>query len=156
MYCTEFTSPIGPLYVISDGYAITHLLMEPTGSVNIQAENCPVLTAAVRWLYDYFRGNPREVDFPLAPEGTEFQQRVWEQLKTIPYGITCTYGDIAREIGCRSAQAVGQAVGANPIAVIIPCHRVIGAKGQLTGYAWGTEKKKWLLEQEARKKEIVL
>ena len=148
MYCTEFTSPIGSLYLISDGYAITHLLMEPTGSVNIQAENCPVLTAAVRWLYDYFRGNPREIDFPLAPEGTEFQQRVWEQLKTIPYGITCTYGDIARRIGCRSAQAVGQAVGANPIAVIIPCHRCVGAKGQLTGYAWGVEKKKWLLEHE--------
>ena len=133
---------------MSDGYSVTHLLMDLSPSANTKIGNCSVLDAATRWLDDYFRGNPREIDFSLAPQGTAFQKRVWGQLKEIPYGMTCTYGDIAREIGCRSSQAVGQAVGANPIAVILPCHRVIGAKGQLTGYAWGVEKKKWLLEHE--------
>ena len=152
MYCAEYASPVGPLYLVSNGRAITHLYLDTFVPVNAEAGDCPILAAALRWLDDYFQGISRENDFPLAPEGTAFQQRVWEELKTIPYGETCAYGDIAREIGCGSAQAVGQAVGANPIGVIIPCHRVVGAKGRLTGYAWGIEKKKWLLEHEKGKR----
>ena len=84
----------------------------------------------------------------LNPQGTAFQKRVWTALLTIPYGETLSYGEIAQMVGCRSAQAVGQAVGANPIALIIPCHRVIAANGQLGGYEYGTEIKKKLLELE--------
>ena len=85
---------------------------------------------------------------PLRPQGTPFQLRVWHELLKIPYGTTTTYGDIARHVGCRSAQAVGQAIGHNPIAIIIPCHRVIGADGSPTGYAYGIEHKMQLLNIE--------
>ena len=84
----------------------------------------------------------------LNPQGTAFQKRVWTALLTIPYGETLSYGEIAKMVGCRSAQAVGQAVGANPIALIIPCHRVIAAHGKIGGYAYGTEIKKRLLDLE--------
>ena len=155
MYYMEYPSPIGPCLLSCDGYGITELRLGVSLPGDVKAESCPVLDAAARWLDDYFRGTCREVDFSLTPRGTAFQQQVWDCLKKIPYGALCTYGDIAREIGCLSPQAVGQAVGRNPIAIIIPCHRVIGARGQFIGYAWGVGKKKWLLEQEARKKEIV-
>ena len=82
------------------------------------------------------------------PKGTAFQQRVWQALLTIPYGKTISYGEIAKMVDCRSAQAVGQAVGANPIALLIPCHRVVGANGTLGGYAYGLNRKKQLLELE--------
>ncbi len=88
------------------------------------------------------------MDIPLRPAGTAFQRRVWEMLNAVPYGKACTYGDIARPMACRSSQAIGQALGRNPIAIVIPCHRVVGVKGQLTGYAWGLEKKQWLLLHE--------
>ena len=106
------------------------------------------------WLDGYFSGNPAELSFPLNPHGTSFQKQVWEILLTVPYGKTTTYGAIAREIALRtgkekmSAQAVGQAVGANPISILIPCHRVVGANGKLTGYAGGLDKKEWLLRHE--------
>lgn len=104
-----------------------------------------------RWLDTYFAGrNPEHVP-PLRPQGTPFQQRVWRKLQEIPYGCTATYGDIARRVGCRSAQAVGQAIGRNPIAIIIPCHRVVGADGSLTGYAYGIETKEKLLQLEQDK-----
>lgn len=146
MYERKYVSPVGDLFLTSDGTVLTGLYMEVPAFC--EDGECPVLDRAQAWLDDYFRGYIRPADFPLSPRGTAFQQRVWEQLKSIPYGTVCTYGDIAREIGCRSAQAVGQAVGANPISILIPCHRVIGTKGKLTGYAWGIEKKKWLLEHE--------
>ena len=101
----------------------------------------------------YFAGNPGAVEFPLSPTGTDFQRKVWAILLTIPYGQTTTYGAIAKQLGnAMSAQAVGQAVGRNPISIIIPCHRVMGAKGQLTGYAGGIENKKWLLRHEEETK----
>ena len=107
------------------------------------------------WLEGYFRGNPMAAeDLLLKTEGTPFQQMVWEFLLQIPWGKTCTYGQIAREMGKKlgkekmSAQAVGQAVGRNPIWIIIPCHRCMGAGGKLTGYAGGIEKKAWLLRHE--------
>lgn len=146
MYCREYMSPIGQLLLVSDGISLTELVMDT--QMPAQKGECAVLQQAAAWLDYYFAGIDRKIDFPLHPRGTAFQQKVWEALKNVPFGETRTYADIAREIGCRSAQAAGQAVGANPIAIMIPCHRVIGAKGQLTGYAWGIEKKKWLLEHE--------
>ena len=148
MYCREYASPIGQLLLVSDGHALTGLQMDSPMPANAEEGTCPVLDQAEKWLDDYFAGINREIDYPLRPQGTAFQQKVWEVVKSVPFGETCAYGDIAREIGCASSQAVGQAVGANPIAIVIPCHRIIGAKGQLTGYAWGVEKKKWLLEHE--------
>ena len=100
-------------------------------------------------LDDYFSGKyPDFSSIPLAVVGTDFQQRVWAYLQTIPYGRTVTYGQIAKELDVRSAQAVGGAVGKNPFSIIVPCHRVLGSQGQLTGYAGGLDKKIWLLEHE--------
>ena len=108
----------------------------------------PVLLAARRWLDAYFAGErPDAADVPLAPRGTAFQLRVWDALLSIPYGETRTYGELAAELGS-SPRAVGAAVGRNPISVIIPCHRVLGAGGSLTGYAGGLDRKQALLELE--------
>ena len=149
-----YDSPVGKLLLRSDGQAVTGLW------VGRELPEAPkedeVLRKALLWLEGYFRGEAHEVTFPLAPEGTAFQRMIWELLLEIPYGKTRTYAQLAREAAFRlgkermSAQAVGQAVGRNPIAIAIPCHRVVGAKGQLTGYAWGVEKKQWLLEHERR------
>lgn len=101
------------------------------------------------WLDDYFAGKkPDPSRLTIAPCGTAFQRKVWKVLAQIPYGETMTYGDIAKHINCASAQAVGGSVGKNPLSIIIPCHRVLGSKGQLTGYAGGIERKRWLLEHE--------
>ena len=147
-YC-EYPSPVGTLCLTADSGGLTGIWMHPE-----KTEDFPVLTQAVHWLDTYFGGNPTDVDFPLNPHGTAFQQQVWQLLLDIPYGKTRTYGDIGREMAVRtgrqkmSAQAVGQAVGANPISILIPCHRVVGAGGKLTGYAGGLEKKEWLLRHE--------
>ena len=116
----------------------------------------PILTRAKRWLDAYFSGEaPSPADLPLKPEGTAFRTLVWDLLLEIPYGKTVSYGDLAKKAADvlgkprMSAQAVGQAVGANPIAIVIPCHRVLGADGSLTGYAGGIHYKKALLQLEA-------
>lgn len=153
-FTTTYTSPLGPIVIESDGQAITSLRF-----VNEKAEadptahketvtTPPIIAETLQWLDDYFAGK-RPCNVPrLNPQGTDFQKRVWQTLLTIPYGKTISYGEIAKMVDCRSAQAVGQAVGRNPIALIIPCHRVIAANGQLGGYAYGTEIKKRLLELE--------
>ena len=147
MIYTEYDSPVGKLFLASDGSALKSLGF---GNAPEETDCDPVLEMAKNWLDDYFLGRFREPWFPLAPEGTVFRQKVWQMLLQIPYGETVSYGNLARKLGKNmSAQAVGQAVGKNPIAILIPCHRVVGAKGQLTGYAWGVEKKKWLLDLEA-------
>lgn len=155
MYYAEYDSPIGKLLLTSDGTALTGLWMDreaPGGAA--AGEKVPVLAQTETWLDAYFRGESPDVQFPLAPEGTAFQKQVWEILLTIPCGKTCTYGSIAREMALRmgkermSAQAVGGAVGRNPISILIPCHRVVGAKDALTGYAGGIERKLWLLRHE--------
>lgn len=157
MHFWEYDSPVGKLLLRSSGEALTGLWIggEPEG---VLWED-DVTRRAKAWLDAYFQGEKRTVDFPLCPEGTAFQKQVWQSLLSVGWGETRTYGDLAREMAIRtgkakmSAQAVGQAVGKNPISIIIPCHRIVGAKGQLTGYAWGIEKKKWLLEHEAGRKE---
>ena len=101
------------------------------------------------WLYRYFAGdNPTVSDLVLAPSGTTFQHNVWSVLRAISYGETRTYGQIANELGYKSARAIGGAVGKNPLSIIIPCHRIIGSDGSLTGYAGGVDRKIWLLNQE--------
>ncbi|MFD1859783.1 methylated-DNA--[protein]-cysteine S-methyltransferase [Aeromicrobium camelliae] len=109
-----------------------------------------LLDCAEAQLREYFAGERREFDLPLANDGTEFQQKVWNALRSIPYGQTATYGEIAARLGYTPgiSRAVGAANGANPIPIVVPCHRVIGADGTLTGYAGGVERKRVLLELE--------
>lgn len=150
---TQYSSPMGKLLMTSDGLHLTALKPAETFSVGqdwVYRPELPLFFRIQCWLDDYFRGSPPDHRaIPLAPAGTAFQRQVWNLLLEIPWGETRSYGDIAREIADdMSPQAVGGAVGRNPIAIIIPCHRVIGAKGGLTGYAWGLEKKRWLLQHE--------
>lgn len=141
-----YSSPIGPLELAFDGPVLTSLHLVPAGS-HTPASAFPSNVPAIRWLDYYFSG--REPDFipPLEPQGTPFQRRVWQELLKVPYGRTVTYGELARRIGCRSAQAVGQVLNRNPIAIIIPCHRVVAASG-LGGYAYGPDIKRKLLNLE--------
>ena len=116
---------------------------------NLLLEKNDVLKETELLLEHYFSGDcPDFSSLLLASVGTNFQQQVWAYLQTIPYGATVTYGQIAKKLGNRSAQAVGGAVGRNPFSIIVPCHRVLGSQGQLTGYAGGLDKKRWLLEHE--------
>lgn len=108
-----------------------------------------LLCAAKQQLLAYFAGELQTFDLPLAPQGTEFQERVWQALQGIDYGLTCSYGDIAKQLNQpKAVRAVGAAVGKNPLSIIIPCHRVLGSQQQLTGYAGGLERKQWLLQWE--------
>lgn len=143
VYC----SPLGDIVLTSDGTSLTGLrFAEATNGE--PAQDIPPLADACRWLDLYFSGARPDFTPLLAPRGTPFQQSVWRELLAIPYGHTVSYGYIAQRLQCRSAQAVGGAVGRNPIALIIPCHRVIGSDGQLTGYAYGLDRKQWLLSHE--------
>ena len=153
LYTATYNSPLGPIIIESDGEALTGLRF---GEEKTPA-TLPIFDEVIRWLDDYFAGKQTEnavmgakTDgrITVQPKGTAFQQRVWQALLTIPYGKTVSYGEIAQMVGCRSAQAVGQAVGANPIALIIPCHRVIAAHGKIGGYEYGQEIKKQLLNIE--------
>lgn len=146
LYTATYNSPLGPIVIESDGEALTGLRF---GEEKTQAtSSLPIFDEAIQWLDDYFVGK-RPCNVPrFNPQGTAFQKRVWTALLTIPYGKTVSYGELARMVGCKSAQAVGQAVGANPIALIIPCHRIIAAHGQLGGYEYGIEIKKQLLHIE--------
>lgn len=154
-YYTKYRSPIGKLLLFSDGIFLTGLYMEKdTVPMGTLCDDLPIFTQTGAWLDSYFCGENPSISLSLAPKGTPFQQQVWKLLLDIPYGRTRSYGDIAREMAMlcgkekMSAQAVGQAVGHNPISILIPCHRVVGAKGQLTGYAGGLDKKIWLLQHE--------
>jgi methylated-DNA-[protein]-cysteine S-methyltransferase len=153
-------SPIGPLTLAGEGRVLTHLRMADQTYEPDRADwqlDDRAFPDAVEQLQAYFAGDLREFDLRLEFRGTAFQQRVWEALRTIPYGETRTYGDIARQIGSPTAfRAVGLANGHNPIAVIVPCHRVIGANGQLTGFGGGIERKQILLELEKTASNLTL
>jgi methylated-DNA-[protein]-cysteine S-methyltransferase len=146
------SSPLGTLLAVCEDDAITALLLPNQAQLlprQAQPGTTPILEAVEVWLSDYFAGNIPEITFPLAPKGTPFQQSVWALLRKIPYGKSVTYGDLARQLGrVMSAQAVGQAVGKNPLSILIPCHRVLGAEGKLTGYAGGLDAKRNLLDLE--------
>ena len=149
-----FESPIGRLLLTSDGTALTGLYMEPSRKAQctdgwLEDVTVAPLSATVRQLTEYFEGTRREFDLPLRLQGTVFQQRVWRQLTEIPYGQTWSYGQLAERIDKpSSSRAVGLANGRNPISILVPCHRVIGADGSLTGYGGGIERKQWLLDHE--------
>ena len=150
----DLPSPIGRLRLIADGDDLVSIWFEHgrdarKGDANLVERNSPVLDRARAQLEEYFRGERREFDLPLAPRGTEFQRRVWQRLRDIEYGTTTTYGALAQELGNPSAaRAVGLANGSNPIPIVIPCHRVIGANGALTGFGGGLPMKSALLELE--------
>jgi methylated-DNA-[protein]-cysteine S-methyltransferase len=148
-YQTSFNSPLGCLILKSDGQAITSISFS---EVVLHEENtCEVFDSCKTQLQDYFSGKLLAFDLPLSPEGTEFQQRVWAELLKIPYGETITYMELAVRLGDpKCIRAAGTANGKNPIAIIIPCHRVIGAGNKLTGYAGGIWRKKILLELEMK------
>ena len=150
---TTVASPIGELLLVGDGGALRGLYMrEGRRPVAVRADWTPAAEPFdhVRaQLEEYFEGGRTSFDVPLALDGTPFQRRVWHTLQKIPYGETISYGELAKRVGQPgAARAVGLANGSNPIAVIVPCHRVIGANGKLTGYGGGMERKRILLDLE--------
>lgn len=160
MFERMIQTPLGEVRLRSDGKSLTGLWF--VGQVNDAKEHSdieikddlPIFGQVETWLESYFFGKQTPITFPLQPKGTIFQERVWKILQEIPYGETMTYGEIAQRIAKEkgvetySAQAVGQAVGKNPISILIPCHRVLGKNGALTGYAGGVHRKEQLLRIE--------
>ena len=157
LHTDTYLSPLGLIVLESDGKVLTGLRFVENSDTPQQTretisedttDTLPIFAEVRQWLDDYFAGK-RPCNVPrLNPPGTDSQRRVWQRLFTIFYGQTKTYGEIAKMVGCKSARAVGQAIGRNPIALIIPCHRVVGANGTLGGYAYGVDRKKQLLELE--------
>lgn len=145
MFYAQYDSPVGPLTLASDGDALVGLSFGPRGE---PVAALPLFDDAFAWLDAYFSGRDPGPTPPLRPAGTAFQRRVWDELRAVPFGVTVSYGALARAVGCRSARAVGQAVHHNPIALMIPCHRVIGTDGSLTGFAGGLDIKRRLLAIE--------
>ncbi len=152
---TVTDSPVGELRIVEQQDSITAIEFEPFRGapgrpLGDRDDDHPVLVEAVRQLAAYFARELREFDLPLAGGGSQFQKRVWEQLRGIGYGETASYGEVARRLGLTPAasRAVGLANGRNPIPIVVPCHRVIGADGSLTGYAGGTDRKRILLDLE--------
>jgi methylated-DNA-[protein]-cysteine S-methyltransferase len=156
-YYTRIDSPIESLLLSSDGESLTSLSMltqrhGPFFSDDWKlADNAKPFAEARRQLAAYFAGELTEFDLPLKLIGTEFQKTVWQELQNIPYGVTISYGELAQRVGNpNSSRAVGAANGRNPISIIVPCHRVIGANGKLTGYGGGMDRKEWLLAHESK------
>jgi methylated-DNA-[protein]-cysteine S-methyltransferase len=152
-YHTTIDSPLGDLLALSDGDHLTGLYLPdhkggPTPDASWQEADA-LFVELRNQLTEYFAGERHEFDVPLRLVGTPFQQQVWQQLTRIPYGTTITYAELARRIGSPAAsRAVGAANGRNPISILVPCHRVVGSSGNLTGYAGGVDKKEWLLGME--------
>ena len=163
MFERMIQTPLGEVRLRSDGKSLTGLWF--VGQVNDAKDNSdieikddlPIFGQVETWLESYFSGEQTPIKIPLQPKGTVFQEEVWKILQEIPYGETMTYGEIAQRIAKEkgvatySAQAVGQAVGKNPISILIPCHRVLGKNGALTGYAGGVHRKEQLLKLERGK-----
>ncbi len=152
---TVVPSPVGPLTLVAEAGALTGLYMAdqrhrpPEGAFG--SADREVFAEASAQLKAYFAGQLTAFDLPLAPRGTTWQQRVWAALRTIPYATTTSYGALALTVGSPgAARAVGLANGRNPIGIVVPCHRVIGASGALTGYGGGLQRKEWLLAHERR------
>jgi methylated-DNA-[protein]-cysteine S-methyltransferase len=159
LYMSMMESPVGPLTLIASDVGLRAVLWGAEDELHVRigrAEGGPddpngVLAAAEEQLDEYFAGTRCEFDLPLDPEGTDFQLAAWAALRAIPYGETLTYGEQARRLGDpNKARAVGAANGKNPISIIVPCHRVVGADGSLTGFGGGLPAKAWLLDHELR------
>jgi methylated-DNA-[protein]-cysteine S-methyltransferase len=158
---TVMASPVGELLLAGDGHRLTDVLFErhrdgtDPSLQRVRAgrrdDEDPLLARVAGQVEEYFAGRRRGFDLPLLPVGSEFQQRVWSALLDIPYGTTVSYGEIARRLGmpAGASRAVGLANGSNPISIIVPCHRVIGADGSLTGYGGGLPRKRFLLDLES-------
>ena len=152
-----YHAPIGTLLLAGDGEYL-QLLGFPTGAMKRRHDsdwekNDEPFKAVIKQLDEYFDGSRQDFDLPLKPQGTEFQRRVWQALQQIPYGETWSYGELAKYVGNpKASRAVGAANGINPIPVIIPCHRVIGSNGKLTGFGGGLETKAFLLNLEAKRR----
>ncbi len=151
----RFASPLGPVLATANDLGITGIYFVgqryeiDIGSDWREDRDDPALTECARQLSEYFDGKRREFDLPLAASGSDFQQRVWREIARIPFGQTVSYAELARRAGAPgSARAAGAATGRNPLSVVVPCHRVIGSDGGLTGYAGGIERKTRLLEIE--------
>ena len=152
-----YKSPIGPLSLVADDHYLFGIWIEEESDFEkglsendvTVVESHPILNQITSYLETYFKGQDQDLsEMPLAPVGSDFEKRVWNYLRGIPFGQTVTYGQIAKDLQVASAQAIGGAVGRNPWSILVPCHRVLGAGGRLTGYAWGLEKKAWLLRHE--------
>jgi methylated-DNA-[protein]-cysteine S-methyltransferase len=145
MHETTYISPLGPIRLRADDDALLELTFGEAG----RDDDSPILAATRAQLDEYFAGTRTAFDLPLRLEGTPWEQRVWAELLEIGYGETASYGQLAAKLGVpNAARAVGSANGRNPISIVVPCHRVIGARGALTGYAWGVERKSALLDLE--------
>jgi methylated-DNA-[protein]-cysteine S-methyltransferase len=157
LFYKEMKSPVGKLKLVASSKALVAVLWEEErpnrvklGAMNLDPQH-PTLIEAERQLSEYFAGKRIQFDLPLQPDGTEFQKKVWQALKEIPFGKTKSYQDLARAVGSPDAsRAVGAANGKNPLSIVVPCHRVVGADGALTGFAGGLETKAVLLALEAR------
>ena len=145
---TYYSSPLGWIEIQASNDAVSSVVFCDDRKSDEQ-NGSAILTECVRQLDEYFKGQRKTFDIPVSQEGTSFQQSVWNVLTTIPYGKTVSYADVAKMLNKpKSARAVGAANGQNRVWIIVPCHRVIGANGSLTGYAGGIERKKWLLDHE--------
>uniref|UniRef100_UPI004048D59F methylated-DNA--[protein]-cysteine S-methyltransferase n=1 Tax=Rheinheimera sp. TaxID=1869214 RepID=UPI004048D59F len=152
MFSQYINSPLGPVKISATSGGICQVLFTDT---IVTAAPSALTALAADQLQAYFAGTLQQFSLPLAASGTVFQQQVWQALCTVPFGTTCSYADIANQIDNKKAvRAVGAANGRNPIAIIVPCHRVIGANGTLTGYAGGLDKKAWLLKHEQRQQAL--
>ena len=151
----RFESPLGPVVAIADEQGITHIdfvgakYERDIAPDWVEDPESPALAACGTQLAEYFAGTRTEFDLPLAPRGSEFQQRVWREIARVPYGETISYAELAKRAGAPGqARAAGAATGRNPVGVVIPCHRIVGSDGSLTGYAGGLDRKRGLLELE--------
>ena len=152
MFSQFIDSPLGLVRISATSDGITEVLFTDRSG---EERPSPLTELAAQQLQGYFAGSLQQFSLPLAASGTAFQQQVWQALCAVPFGVTCSYADIARHIGNEQAvRAVGAANGRNPIAIVVPCHRVIGANGTLTGYAGGLGKKAWLLKHEQRQQAL--
>lgn len=162
MHVIEFATVLGQTIVAGDEQGLAGVWFQDQRHFSgIEAtwihQETELLRAAKQQLLAYFAGELQQFDLPLAPKGTAFQERVWQALQGIDYGVTCSYGDIANQLNqAKAVQAVGAAVGKNPLSIIIPCHRVLGSQQQLTGYAGGLDRKRWLLNLEERQAGLIL
>lgn len=155
---SELTSPVGRLRLaLCDGALIRLEFADETTAPAAWRRDDDALAPACAQLRAYFAGQRRSFDLALAPTGTEFQRRVWQVLTQIPHGETISYGELARRVGQpQAARAVGMANNRNPIAIVVPCHRVVGADGRLVGFGGGLPRKRWLLQHEAAQRELGL
>lgn len=151
----RFDFPLGPVIAVAEDDGITHIdfvgakYERPVQPDWVEDPQAPALRACGTQLAEYFAGTRTEFDLPLAPRGSAFQKRVWDEIARVPYGKTISYGELAKRAGAPGqARAAGAATGRNPVGVVIPCHRIVGADGSLTGYAGGLERKRGLLELE--------